>query len=169
MIVGKMEAIRIENATLDDQKQLEETFQHFKDKTAMRKRAECYLFHNNTVLAKDGKRIIGKVLWYVKENPHDGLVELEELYVIEEYRRKGVGSELIKFSINAVQKHFKSLGIEPRRIYLFTNEDNQGARRLYENFGFKHIANLGHLHSDDENDLFYILDLTKNNDLSNNE
>ena len=109
------------------------------------------------------------MLWYVKENPHDGLVELEELYVLEEYRRKGVGSELIKFSINAVQKYFKSLGIEPRRIYLFMNENNLGARNLYENFGFKHIANLGHLHSDDENDLFYILDLKKKNDLSKNE
>ncbi len=164
-----MEVIRIENATPDDQKQLEETFQHFKDKSAMRKRAECYLFHNNTVLAKDGNCMIGKVLWYVKGNPNDGLVELEELYVLEEYRRKGVGSELIKFSINSVQKHFKSIGIEPRRIYLFTNEDNQSARKLYENFGFKYIANLGHLHADDESDLFYILDLTKKHNLSKNE
>ncbi|GAH79583.1 unnamed protein product, partial [marine sediment metagenome] len=41
--------------------------------------------------------------------------------------------------------------------------------KLQENFGFKPIANLGNLHSDDENDLFYILDLTKTNDLSKNE
>jgi len=164
-----MRVIRIENGTPDDQKQLEETFQHFKDKTAMRKRAECYLFHNNAALAKVGKDIIGKLLWYIKENPNDGLVELEELFVLEEYRGKGVGSMLIKFFINAVQKYFKSLGIEPRRIYLFMNENNLGARNLYENFGFKHIANLGHLHSDDENDLFYILDLKKKNDLSKNE
>ncbi len=164
-----MKAIRIENATPDDQKKLEETFQHFKDKTAMRKRAECYLFHNNTALAKVGERIIGKVLWYVKEDPNDGLVELEELFVLEEYRRKGVGSELIKFSINAVQKHFKSLGIDTRRMYLFTNEGNQSARKLYENFGFKLTASLGHLHSDDEIDLFYILDLTKKNGPSKNE
>lgn len=156
-----MKAIRIEDATPDDQKQLEESYQHFKDKAAMRIRAECFIFHNNTILAKVGKRIIGKVLWYVKENPNDGLVELEELFVLEDYRRKGVGSKLVKFSINAVQNHFKSLGIEPRRIYLFTNENNDGARKLYENFGFKSIANLGHLYSDDENDLFYILDLTK--------
>ncbi|MHA1987889.1 MAG: GNAT family N-acetyltransferase [Promethearchaeota archaeon] len=164
-----MKAIRIENATPDDQNQLEKTFQHFKDKTAMRKRAECYLFHNNTILAKDGKLIVGKVLWYVKENPNDGLVELEELFILEDYRRKGVGSELIKFCINAVQNHFKNLGIKPRRIYLFTNENNEGARKLYENFGFEPIANLGHLYSDDENDLFYVLDLTKKNDLSKNE
>ena len=164
-----MKAILIENATPDDQKQLEETFKHFRDKTAMRKRAECYLFHNNTILAKVGKRIIGKVLWYVKENPNDGLVELEELFVLEDYRRKGVGSKLVKSSINAVQNHFKSLGIEPRRIYLFTNENNDGARKLYENFGFKPIANLGHLYSDDENDLFYTLDLTKYDKLSKNE
>ena len=164
-----MKAIRIEIATSDDQRKLEESYQHFNDKTAMRKRAECFIFHNNVALAKVGKDIIGKVLWYVKENPNDGLVELEELFVLGEYRRKGVGSMLIKFFINAVQKHFKSLGIEPRRIYLFTNENNQSARKLYENFGFKPIANLGHLYSDDENDIFYILDLTKKNDISKNE
>ena len=157
-----MRVIRIENGTPDDQKQLEETFQHFKDKTAMRKRAECYLFHNNAALAKVGNDIIGKVLWYVKENPNNGLVELEELFVLEEYRRKGVGSKLIKFIINAVQIHFKNIGIEPRRIYLFTNENNQSARKLYEKFGFEYIANLGHLYSENDNDLFYILDLAKN-------
>ena len=122
----------------------------------MKNRAECFLLHNNTIIAKDGNRIIGKILWYVKKNPDDGLIEIEELYVFENYRRKCIGSELVKASIKAIKRDFKDFGVKPRRIYLFTNENYQSAGNLYEKFGFKCIANLGHLHSENENNLFYI-------------
>ena len=156
-----MRDISIANATNIDKKQLTETFQHFKDEKTMKNRAECYLSHNNTIVAKDGNKIIGKMLWLIKEDPNVGVAEFEELYVFENYRRKGIGSELVKASIKAVRRQFKNIGIEPRRIYLFTNENNQNARTLYEKFGFKYFANLGHLFSEDDNELFYILDLTK--------
>ncbi|MFX1281055.1 MAG: GNAT family N-acetyltransferase [Promethearchaeota archaeon] len=138
-----------------------ETFQHFKNKKLMMKRAECYLSHNNTVCAKDGNKIIGKMLWHIKQDPNVGVAEFEELYVLKEYRGKEIGSELIKFSIEAVQRYFEELGINAKRIYLFTNEGNQSARNLYEKFRFKYTANLGHLFSENENELFYMLDLTK--------
>jgi len=154
-----MRDITIVNATLVDKEQLAETFQHFKDEKSMNNRAECYLSHNNTIVAKDGNRIIGKMLWHVKQDPHVGVAEFEELYVFEKYRRKGIGSELVKLSIKAVRRHFKNLGIKSRYIYLFTNENNQSARILYEKFGFEYLANLGHLFSENDNELFYILDL----------
>ncbi|MHA2120233.1 MAG: GNAT family N-acetyltransferase [Promethearchaeota archaeon] len=163
-----MKEIKIKLASSDDQNQLEKTFQHFKDKVTMKNRAECYIIHNNTILAKDKDRIIGKMLWYAKEDPNCGVAEFEELYVFEEYRKKGIGSEVIKVSIKAVRNHFKRLGIESRRIYLFVDENNKIARNLYEKFGFENIANLGHLHSQGENDLFYMLDLMKMSDLSKN-
>ncbi len=156
-----MKDIKIVKGTLVDKEQLTEIFQHFMDKKAMKNRAECYLSHNNTILAKDGNRIIGKMLWHIKEDPNFGVVEFEELYVFEDYRRKGIGSELLRNSIKAVQDHFKQLGIESRRIFLFVDENNQSARKLYEKFGFEYITNLGHLFSENDNDLFYILDLVK--------
>jgi ribosomal protein S18 acetylase RimI-like enzyme len=148
--------------TLVDKEQLTESFQHFNDEKIMKNRAECYLSHNNTFLAKDGNRIIGKMLWHIKEDPNFGVVEFEELYVFEDYRRKGIGSKLLRISIEAVCDYFNQLGIKPRRIFLFVDENNQSARKLYEKFGFECIANLGHLHSENDNDLFYILDLAKN-------
>ncbi len=159
----KMGDVTIAKGTLIDEEQLTKTFQHFKDKETMKNRAKCFLSHNNSILAKDGNRIIGKMLWYLKEDPSFGVVEFEELYVFEEYRRKGIGSELLRTSITAVRDHFKNLGIEPRRIFLFVDENNKIARKLYEKFGFEYITNLGHLHSESENDLFYLLDLTKTN------
>ena len=157
----KMGDITIVKGTLFDKDQLAETFQHFNDKEIIKNRANCFLSHNNTILAKDGNRIIGKVLWYLKEDPYSGVVEFEELYVFEEYRRKGIGYELLRTSIKAVRDHFKNLGIEPRIIFLFVDENNKIARKLYEKFGFEYVANLGHIHSESENDLFYMLDLTK--------
>lgn len=158
-----MEDVTIARGTVIDEEQLTETFQHFNHKEIMNNRANCFLSHNNTIIAKDGNRIIGKLLWYLKEDPNFGVVEFEELYVFEEYRRKGIGSELLRTSITAVQDHFKNLGIEPRRIFLFVDENNKIARKLYEKFGFEYITKLGHLHSESENDLFYMLDLTKTN------
>ena len=155
-----MKDIKIVKGTLVDKEQLTETFQHFIEKKAMKNRAECYLSHNNTILAKDGNRIIGKMLWHIKEDPNFGVVEFEELYVFEDYRRKGIGSELLKASIKAVRDQFIKLGVKPRQIFLFVEENNENARKLYEKFGFEYIANLGHVYSESENDLFYMLDLT---------
>ena len=155
-----MSDIAIVRGSLVDKEQLTETFQHFNDKETMKNRAECYLSHNNTFLAKHGNRIIGKMLWYIKEDPNFGVVEFEELYVFEEYRRKGIGSELLKASIKAVRDQFIKLGVKPRKIFLFVDENNENARKLYEKFGFEYIANLGHVYSESEDDLFYMLDLT---------
>ena len=156
-----MKDIIITKATYADKEKLAETWQHFNNEKAMQSRAECYITHNNTILAKKGDEIKGKILWHVKDNPNEGVVEFEELYVFEEYRMKGIGSELIKYSINEVQKYFENLGIKPRRIFLYTGEDNLNARKLYEKFGFEKIANLGHLFTDNDKELFYVLDLTK--------
>ncbi|MFW9877652.1 MAG: GNAT family N-acetyltransferase [Candidatus Thorarchaeota archaeon] len=156
-----MKNITITEASIVDKEQLAKTFQHFKDNTMMNNRAECYLSHNYTFIAKDGNKIIGKMLWLIKGDPNFGVAEFEELYVFENYRRKGIGSELVRSSIKAIRKHFENLGIKPRCIYLFTNENNQSARKLYEKFGFKYIANLGHLFSENEHELFYILDMAK--------
>jgi len=156
-----MKDIEIAKGTLVDKEKLTATFQHFKDEKTMKNRAECYLSHNNTFLAKHGNLIIGKMLWHIKGDPNFGVVEFEELYVFEDYRRKGTGSELLRTSIKAVRDYFKQLGIEARRIFLFVDENNQSARKLYEKYGFEYITNLGHLFSESDNDLFYILDLAK--------
>ncbi|MHA2009034.1 MAG: GNAT family N-acetyltransferase [Promethearchaeota archaeon] len=155
-----MNDITISEGTSLDKEKLTETWQHFKDKRAMQIRADCYLTHNNVILAKKGENIIGKMLWHVKDNPNEGVAEFDELYVYEDFRRQGIGSDLINSSIHAVRKYFKNIGIKPRRIFLYTGEDNLNARRLYEKHGFEYVANLGHLFTDNDNELFYLLDLT---------
>ena len=53
-------------------------------------------------------------------------VELDDFYVLEPYRNRGFGSEILEDCITKTQK--------PIYLYVFTA--NQGAIRLYERYGF---------------------------------
>ena len=53
-------------------------------------------------------------------------VELDDFYVLEPYRNRGFGSEILEDCITKTQK--------PIYLYVFTS--NQGAIRLYERCGF---------------------------------
>lgn len=60
----------------------------------------------------------------------DDFVQVEELYIRGEFRRRGVGRALLAFAENLYARD----GI--RYFHLCTGLDNTGAQALYEAFGF---------------------------------
>jgi len=154
-----MTNIKIVLASRSDEKQLLEFFKHYKIKSITKNRVNCYLSHNFTVVAKDEDKIVGILQWYVKENPQAGVIEFEEVYVLDNYRGKGIGSSIIKFAIQSVRDYFKNININPRKIFLFVSKNNKIARALDEKHGFKLISEVDNLFSNDEIELFYSLDL----------
>ncbi|HGJ67644.1 TPA: GNAT family N-acetyltransferase, partial [bacterium] len=52
-----------------------------------------------TILAKDGKKLIGVLQWIIKEDVGTGVVEIEEVLVLEDYRGKGIGAKLVEYCI----------------------------------------------------------------------
>lgn len=60
----------------------------------------------------------------------DGECELNNLCVLPEYRRKGIGGELIKHSFAEAQKH----GAKKMKISIV--EENSELKRWYESYGF---------------------------------
>jgi len=152
-----MENIKIVLASKNDKKQLLDFFQHYKIKTIIQNRIDCYLSHNFTVVAKDKNKIVGILQWYVKEDPKSGVVEFEEICVSENYRGRGIGSLLMKYAIQSVKNYFKRNKIEPRKIFLFVSEENKAGRGLYEKYGFKLTSEAGNLFSDTEKELLYCL------------
>jgi ribosomal protein S18 acetylase RimI-like enzyme len=88
------------------------------------------------VVAKDKDRIVGVVQWYVKENPTEGIVEFEEVHVLESYRGQGIGTMLVELAVQSVKDHFDRIGLKPRKIFLFTDKENPVARALFEKCGF---------------------------------
>lgn len=151
--------IKITLAIEKDKKQLLEYFKHYKVKEIIEKRVDSYLIHNFTVVAKDEDKIIGILQWHVKENPQAGVVEFEEVHVLDSYRGKGIGSSIVKFAIQSVKDYFKNININARKIFLFVSKNNKIARALYEKHGFKFISEIDNLFSNDEIELFYSLDL----------
>ena len=154
-----MTNIQIALATEKDRNQLLTFFKHYKVKKVINNRVDCYLSHNFSIVAKDKNRIVGILQWHVKENPNQGIVEFEEVFISKDYRGKKIGSLLIEFALKSVKNFFKDIKIDPRRIYLFVGENNKVARALYEKHNFRNVSNVGHLFSDAEKDLIYILDL----------
>jgi len=154
-----MTDIQISLAMKNDEQKLLEFFRHYEIREVLENRIECYLSHNFTVVAKDKDKIVGTLQWFIREDPHMGVAEFEEIYLLEDYRSKGIGSLLIEFAIQYVKKYFKRIGIKPRRIILFTAKENKVARALYEKHGFRYVCDVGDLFADDEIELLYYLKL----------
>ena len=86
-----------------------------------------------TFVAKEGEKVIGFIHGFIKDKAgitvKDTVVMLEAIFVLEEYRRKGIGKELIKV--------FKEWSILKGAKYIDLNvlNDNYAAMKLYEESG----------------------------------
>ncbi len=147
--------ISISRATIKDKKAVSEYLKHYGAPKIAKKRAECYLLHNHTVLAKDDDKLVGMLQWQIKKDPHAGVAEFEESHVLEKYRNKGIGSQLLDFAIGYVADEFQKINIAPRKIFLFVSENKADARGLYEKHRFARIGGAGCLFSDKEIELLY--------------
>lgn len=72
-----------------------------------------------------------KVLGYLEIRLVDGVLDIMNLFVNEEDRRKGIATELMNKMI---------LDEDYSRIMLEVNENNDSAIRLYNKLGFKEIS-----------------------------
>ncbi|MGM9874134.1 MAG: GNAT family N-acetyltransferase [Bacilli bacterium] len=73
-----------------------------------------------------------KVGYFHFSRNEEGKYEIEDLYVFEQFRNKGIGSKIISNCLSSTK--------EP--IYLFVFINNKKAISLYEKHGFKIIKNI---------------------------
>ena len=81
-----------------------------------------------------------KILGYLEIRLVDGVVDIMNLFVNEEDRKKGVATALMNEMIN---------NEEYNRIMLEVNENNNEAIRLYSKLGFKEISLRERYYGDD--------------------
>lgn len=86
-------------------------------------------------VAKEGEVIIGGAGIYPTEGLPNDTCELVKMYLLKEYRGKGMGRNLIEKCIESA----KELGY--KNIYLETTPELNSAIKMYEKFGFLPIEN----------------------------
>lgn len=82
-------------------------------------------------LAKHDERIVGSAA-LMKE--HESVYELAKMVVDPLYRGKGISKLLLQTCINKAREW------NATRLNLFSNHQLTAALKLYEQFGFKHVA-----------------------------
>lgn len=96
-----------------------------------RKSIHRYLTRNPglSYAAFDGNKMVGAIL-----GDHDGRRgKLNRLFVLPEYRRRGIATELVAKSIKAL----KIEGIE--RIWIAIHKINKGAQEFWKSLHFKEV------------------------------
>jgi ribosomal protein S18 acetylase RimI-like enzyme len=101
----------------------------------------------------------GWLFWRVESERHHGIVVIDELWVDEKFRRRGLGEKLLRTSIEDAKNFFKKDGFILRKVLVTTAEDNEPARKLYEKIGFQKSAVLKDVYGKGENEIVYILTL----------
>ena len=101
------------------------------------------LINNEEIyVAKENNNIMGYVIIEIMEKNnrkmrYRKILEISNLGVEENYRNKGIGTELLNFIKN------KALENNCTDLYLTVNEENKNAIKLYEKFGFR-IKNIAY-------------------------
>lgn len=155
-----MSAVQILNA---DERDVERLIEIYSSPDLYHSRQEASWFvksffdYHHVKVAKIGRKIIGAVFWRGREEKHHGLTEVEDLWVDENYRRRGFGTKLLTSVLEDMRQFFAGSGYVLRKVLVTTGEDNEPAQRLYEKMGFQRTAVLEGLFARDENELVYIL------------
>jgi ribosomal protein S18 acetylase RimI-like enzyme len=153
---------KIANPTKEDVERLIDIYSaphlyHTKEEAA-RYVKQFYDYHHTKVVKLNGA-LAGMLTWRVESEKHHGIMVLDDLWIEEGFRRRGLGEKLVKASIEDAEGVFRKAGFALRKVMLTTAEDNVSARRLYEKLGFEKSAVLDDLYGKGGNELVYILTL----------
>ena len=75
----------------------------------------------------------GRLCGYIYIHEYEDGLELDDFYLLKEYRGRGIGTEVLSARIS-------TLGIP---VYLYVFKRNEAAFHLYRKFGFEVIKDLG--------------------------
>lgn len=103
-----------------------------------------FLFHHRTMTIKEiDENPFSKYFLYLKDEVAVAYIqysiyyekaELDDIYVMEEYRRLGIGKKLLDALFqDCYEKHCFNITLEVR-------ENNKNALMLYRNYGFEPVA-----------------------------
>jgi ribosomal protein S18 acetylase RimI-like enzyme len=114
-------------------------------------------FLQQLILREEG-RVIGTARWYVPVGK-DGVVQILDLAIQPEHRRKGNGSALLLAIKQQAVSYGQASAHPTRRLWISIEQKTQiNARAFLTRHGFHHVATLKEL-LDDQDALVYLLAL----------
>lgn len=152
----------IQNAKKEDLARLVEIFSHPDLKTSFEESrwfVNCYFDYHHVLVAKVDGIIQGACFWRVEGERYSGLGWIENIWVEERFRKLGLGEQLLAHATTEIISFFRSHGVKPRKVVLFTQRERTSARKLYEKAGFKHVASVEGMYDPGGQDMIYLLDL----------
>ncbi len=118
---------------------------------------KSYFDYHHIKIVKQRRYVVGALFWNSVEEKHHGLTNIQDFYIDEKFRRRGLGEKLLRSSIEDMKKLYAKHRYSLRKVLLTTGENNKPARNLYEKVGFRPVAVLPDLHADGDNEFVYIL------------
>ena len=85
-----------------------------------------------------------KVVGYLEYSLIYDRIELDNIMVIDEYRRKGIGTKLMSYLVN------KAINLKVVNITLEVRVSNEIARNLYKKFGFREVSIRKYYYGDED-------------------
>jgi len=105
-------------------------------------------FH--TIICLDGEKLCGSISWETRGGLDDGVAEIVGLGVRPAYRRKGIGTKLLRETIKQLRGFFGNARSRLRVLYLFMEKSNEGAREFYQRSGFVEVAAIPGMYPEDD-------------------
>ena len=59
-----------------------------------------YFDYHHVKVAKHENKVVGALFWNVIEEKHHGLTEIRDLWIDENFRRRGYGEKLLRIAFN---------------------------------------------------------------------
>lgn len=113
-----------------------ETMSFDKRKSDLLEKAKIGLLQINTVENTPSRIIIGYCVSSIKTECLEKVGEIHSIYVDANFRKLGIGSELIKLSLD----WFKIEKVSTKRIIVA--EGNEEVFHFYQKYGFYHFSNV---------------------------
>ena len=137
--------IEIRLATDKDKESIMDSFDHYENPELLKNRVNFFIDNGRTLLACENEKMLGRIQFYMKENPAEGLFEIEEFYVLDEHRNQGIGKMLVENALEYMRGFCKKNNINFKTAFAFMNKENMAARRVFEAFGFKEMSEIPNL------------------------
>jgi len=118
---------------------------------------KSFFDYHHVKVIKQERNVVGAAFWNVVEEKHHGLAEIADLWIDENFRRRGLGEKLLLTVIEDIKRFFAKDNHVLRKVLVTTGEDNEAAKKLYEKVGFQGSAVLRDLFAAGENELVYVL------------